>query len=590
MGSKLVVGVGLGSLLAMMGADVGAQAMAWRVPRAGAVEYRRTERARASVVCRSRILAQRAPLDAPLPARYLPRTPPAPVLCEGELRSDRRGIEGAVCDLRDVLRAVAFDLSGRSAKASFARLLPYGDVRIRGSWSAPDGSGAQRLEARIDVRSCGKVRGEPRARHERLAALCVASGSGDLVVTRSVEPERGLVTGFHAECSLVVEEAARRWRRLQVVDEWRLVAVRSNQDFDFRKRAAAAIRGGATWIRATVAAERAFLADRRGERNYGSGRLALALLAMLHGHVPPQDEIVRGGFAELRRRRIDDAYSLATALMAVAAWGRRTELAAVDRKAAARWLKQLLTCTDPRAAGGDVLRFNYTRGPRYDTSLQQYGLLGLRAAQQLQLEIPAGALASAARHLLAVQAPSTGALRLELVDHAARQRAAGSEQGPEVERVRAQVRGFAYREPGDPTYGAMTSAGVSGLLLARAGLVAEGVRDRGLLRRIDAGIDDGFAWIAHNFSVRANPGDAERADNHRAYWLYCLERCCELRGVALLQGRDWYYEGGMQLLLAQRGDGSFRSGHASTLTIDSTCFAVLFLSKASAQGPITGGQ
>lgn len=124
----------------------------------------------------------------------------------------------------------------------------------------------------------------------------------------------------------------------------------------------------------------------------------------------------------------------------------------------------------------------------------------------------------------------------------------------------------------------------------RQGGCTEGVRDRGLLRRIDAGIDDGFAWIARNFSVRANPGDAERADNHRAYWLYCLERCCELRGVALLQGRDWYYEGGMQLLLAQRGDGSFRSGHASTLTIDSTCFAVLFLSKASAQGPITGGQ
>jgi len=135
----------------------------------------------------------------------------------------------------------------------------------------------------------------------------------------------------------------------------------------------------------------------------------------------------------------------------------------------------------------------------------------------------------------------------------------------------------------------MTSAGVSGLLLARAGLQAQRSRDRALQTALDAGIRDGFAWIAKHFSVRVNPGDAERADNHRAYWLYCLERCCELSGVARLQGRDWYYEGGMQLLLAQKPDGSFRSGHASTLTLDSTCFAVLFLAKASGQGPITGG-
>ena len=50
-----------------------------------------------------------------------------------------------------------------------------------------------------------------------------------------------------------------------------------------------------------------------------------------------------------------------------------------------------------------------------------------------------------------------------------------------------------------------------------------------------------------------------------------------------------YYEGGMQLLLAQRPDGSFQSGHPSTLALDSTCFALLFLSKASKQGPVTGG-
>jgi hypothetical protein len=561
---------------------VPAQAAAWTVPEHGAVEYRRTARAAASVACRSKALADKAPLDAKLPARYLPRMPPAPVLCAGELRDDRRGVAGQVCDLRDVLRAVAFELGPRSARMTVPMLLPYGEVRVTGSWSSPDEGGVQHLRARIRLK--------PPSRRDRLAALCVGGGAGEVTITRSVDAARGLVAGYHAECLLVVDEGERRWRRLQIVDEWRLVAVRANQDFDFRKRVAAAIRDGATWVRSAVAADRGFLEDRRGERNYGSGRLALALLAMLHGHVPPQDEVVQKGFSTLRRRRIDDAYSLATALMAMAALGRRTELSAADRRAAAGWLVRLLKCTDPRVGSDELLRFNYTRGPRYDTSLQQYGLLGLRAAQQLDLDVPASAFAAAARHLLAVQAGQQGSLHLELVDHGALLRAAGGDEPAVAQRARAKVRGFAYREPDEPTYGAMTSAGVSGLLLARAGLTAQGVRDRGLERRIDDGVRDGFAWIARHFSVRSNPGDPERADNHRAYWLYCLERCCELAGVARLQGRDWYYEGGMQLLLAQRPDGSFRSGHASTLTLDSTCFAVLFLSKASAQGPITGGQ
>jgi len=565
-----------------------AQAVAWRVPEGGAVEYRRSWRARASAACRSRALAQRAALEAELPAKFLPRRPPAPVLCAGELQADRRALLAPVGDLRDVLRAGAFDLSGRSAQAAYPRLLPFGDLRVAGSWSKREPGGAQQLEAKLRGRAPSRRRDGPRGRHARLQARCVAAVEGDLVVTRSVDVDRGLVIGFHAACEVVVKEAPKRWRRLELVDEWRLVAVRANQDFDFRRRVAAAIEAGAGWIRDAVAADRAFLTDRRGERNYGSGRLALALLAMLHGGVPAGDVVVQRGFGALRRRRLDDAYSLATALCATAALARRGRPTAGDRRAAARWLQRLLRCTDPRVPTDELLRFNYTRGPRYDTSLQQYGLLGLRAAQELGLAVPERAFAAAARQLLAVQAEKGSALRLELVRQEALHKV-GPGEAPARERVRAQARGFAYRDPEEPRYGAMTAAGVSGLLLARDGLAAQGSKDRTLLRAIDGGVRDGFAWLAHNFSVRINPGDAERADNHRGYWLYCLERCCELARVAHLQGRDWYYEGGMQLLLAQQPSGAFASGHASTLTLDSTCFAVLFLSKASRKGPVTGG-
>ena len=186
---------------------------------------------------------------------------------------------------------------------------------------------------------------------------------------------------------------------------------------------------------------------------------------------------------------------------------------------------------------------------------------------------------------------SGGSFPLQLTNSDQLRAVLGTDDLPKSDRHRVKVRGFAYQDPGDPAFGSMTSAGVSGLLLARDGLLDSrrvSGADRVLIRRVERAVLDGFGWLAKHFSVRVNPGFAERADNHWAYWLYCLERCCELQGVARLHGRDWYYEGGLQLLAAQKGSGSFRSGHASTLQLDSTCFAILFLAKASTPAPLTG--
>ncbi|MFT4514191.1 MAG: hypothetical protein ACI91B_002899 [Planctomycetota bacterium] len=580
----LLVAVGIGSLVR----PVCSQQSTWQVPPAGAVEYQRSGRGKASAICTSKSLAKVAALASALPARYLRQLPPAPFLCEGELRRDRRALAVAVADLRDVLRAMAFDLSSKSGAHRFRRLLPFGDVAVRGSWSTPGDAGEQLWTGQLQARSPRSLPRESRDLAKRLAGFCMFATSGTVKLSRTVDRQRGLVTSFRGELDLVVAEDKRCFRRLHIVEQWQFVAVRDNQDFDFRKRVAAAIRAGTDWVRAAIESDKSYLTDRRGERNYGSGRLALALLALLHGHVPADDEIVQKGFAALRRRRIDDAYSLATSLMAMAAWHRHGSLADRDRKVAKKWLAKMLTCIDTRSDPKELLRFNYTRGARYDTSLQQYGLLGLRAAQQVGLAVPPHAFAAAVKHLLAVQAPSAGAHALETVDHLQLRMSLGTDKPPKSTRHKAQVRGFAYQERDAPAFGSMTSAGVSGLLLAREGLKQQGGRYRALLKRIDAAVLDGFAWLAKNFSVRLNPGFAERADNHWSYWLYCLERCCELEGIALLQGRDWYYEGGLQLIAAQSANGSFQAGHSSTLRLDSTCFAILFLAKASAPAPITG--
>jgi hypothetical protein len=582
-----------------------AQDPVWRIPPLGAVEYRRDWQASVSDVVRTAGAARTAPCTERPPDRYLNRLPPAPWVCQGELRADQKGLQGQVADLRDVLRALACELGRGSARARFPRLLPFGDVDVTGSWSAAAADGTQTLRATLNGRSPASRSGEPRDTVDRLRVFCLADVDGTIAIERRIDGERGVVNWFRASADLVVVEGPKACRHFVLTDEWQLVAVRENQDFDFRKRVAAAIEAGVGFVRDAIDGKKSFLQDSGGdERNFGSGRLALGLLTMVHGGVATDDAVLQKGFDELRRRRIEDTYSLAAALMALAARCapsgeaeriRNGDLAAVpvrqlderDRKAAQRWLDRLLGNVDPRVDRDELLRFNYTAGPRYDTSLQQYGLLGIWSARTCGLEVAPVAFAAAARQLLAVQHPAGERLRLRLATHAQLREVAGTDAPPRVPERAAQARGFAYQEAEEPPFGSMTSAGISGLLLARAGMAAAGKVDRTLERDIDDAVQDAFAWLAGGFSVRCNPGFAERADHHVYYWLYGLERSCELAGVAWLQDRDWYYEGALQLLSQQQANGSFRAEQASSLLLDTTCFAVLFLAKATPPAAIT---
>lgn len=569
----------------LLAATLPAQAVTWRIPERGAVEYRRTWQGAASGEAKTPTAAKALAVDGKLPDKYLHRLAPAPWVCDGELDAARRALATPVRDLRDALRALACDLSGTAGTLHCPRLVPFGDVTIRGSWSRPGADGGQTLRATLSARPPAALAGEPRGAAERLRVFCVADADGTVELERHVDAATGLVTAWRGRADLVVVEAPKVCRRLVVADDWQFVAVRDNRDADFRKRVAAAIAGGVGWVREALGEARSFLGERNGDdRNYGSGRLALGLLTLVHGHTAADDPVLTRGFAELRRRKPDDSYSLATALMAFAARGGRDE---ADRKAAAKVLAELLQNVDPRVDRRDLLRFNYTAGPRYDTSLQQYGLLGLHAARQLGLDVPEGAFAAAGRHLLAVQGEGAGGLGLRLASPGDLHAIEGTDDPLRVAVRRARPRGFAYQERDEPPFGSMTCAGISGLVLARLGMAAQGKVDRALDAQMDDAVHDAFAWLASEFTLRANPGFAERADRHWYYWLYGLERSCALGGVALLQGRDWYYEGALQLLAQQQANGSFRPEASGSLVLDATCFAVLFLSQATAQAAVT---
>ena len=56
-----------------------------------------------------------------------------------------------------------------------------------------------------------------------------------------------------------------------------------------------------------------------------------------------------------------------------------------------------------------------------------------------------------------------------------------------------------------------------------------------------------------------------------------------LSGIALIQDRDWYFEGACQLLARQGKKGQWHGQGKGSVT--DTCFALLFLKRATA--PLT---
>ena len=581
-----------------------AQQPQWQVPERGAVEYQRTWRAVSGVAGSAASLRRLEPGDA-VPQRFLPRRVPAPVLCQGELDVGQRFIESPARDLRDVIRAVALDLAIRTRYSRrFPRVRPYGDLLVSGRVGRLDEEGWQEMVLTVARRPVAPLPGDTRnLRKQHVGPLCNCKLSGDLKLRRHVDRAAGLVREFAAELDLMLDEGAgmpERYRRIYIEDQWQLVAVHHNQDAQFRARVAGATQKAEGWLRQTLdGMSKSFLQDgrKKDRRSYGSGRIALATWTLLHTGVAADDPLVRDAFAELARRDLIDTYSLSMALVAMAqryAPPRESErirmgqlaarsgrqLPPRDQDLVTQWSERLLANLDPRVDPVEVARFTYAGGTWFDNSLMQYGLLGLDAAELCGFEVPPGIWRAAGSHLLAMQGVATRkGFGLRLTTHQELAEASGQPFTPGT--IRTKTRGFAYQRPDEPAYGGMTAAGLAGLLLARAGCQRSGPAQGSGLRDLDQGIHAAFGWLASELTFRSNPGFVGKANHHWYYWLHAFERACELAGVAHLQGRDWYYEGAMQLLTQQRPDGSFRADREGTLLLDATCFAVLFLQKAT---------
>ncbi len=351
----------------------------------------------------------------------------------------------------------------------------------------------------------------------------------------------------------------------------------------FIKRVNDAIDRGMLWV---VAQQREDGTWPGYEGEYPLGMTALGLLTILKCDYPRKSDAVKKALAYLKDRykREEDrrrVYEIAVLMMALeeahapreeerrrepdryggARYERRVALPDADfawMADMARWMVDVQTDTVWRYPGGGI-----------DHSNTQYALLGLVAARRCGVTVPREPFLKAANHLLDAQ----------------------EKEGPEVRRiihmdagegyaqryatnVYDRARGWGYM-PGDEATGSMTTAGVSSLAICRSELMEWAGYKGPFGDRMERGIRDGLAWIAHHFAVDGNPNGR----GWHFYYLFGLERAGALCDVRFFGDHEWYLEGAKYLLSDQRDDGAWHFFGGANL-LDS-CFALLFLRRAT---------
>jgi hypothetical protein len=127
-----------------------------------------------------------------------------------------------------------------------------------------------------------------------------------------------------------------------------------------------------------------------------------------------------------------------------------------------------------------------------------------------------------------------------------------------------RVRGWSYlraNEPGN-AYGSMTAGGVAAKIILEYIL--------GLDFKKDESVRAGVNWLGKHYVIVED-----------YYYLYALERAGMLYDTPTFGDHPWYAEGARLLVDAQKPDGSWGKRPIAEQNTWDTCFAILFLKKAT---------
>ena len=524
------------------------------------------------------------------PTGFHGQQPASPLLFGGELDPTRSFPELPVLDLREVGMRVAFDL--RFAKVGKATLPIEASSRFNATnldlvCGPIDKTGTQEITGSFAVDS--------KRKDPRFAGGYPADIVGKLVLKRTLDTEGRRVSAFTSDLDVVLVQSKPLQpnvmgflaAHVSVADSWTWTRDLTPEEAEFRTRVIEAIRKGLANLLAILPGQTN--TPEANINDYANGQLALVLLALLKGGESPFQPEIAAGLTELARRDITDTYSLSVAIMAIEAIYAPSDeremlrkgvlKAPVPRKPSAEhkallaeWTKRLLLNIDSTVDPAYTRRWHYHPSKSFDNSNTQYAMLGLYAAQLCGIEVSPQIWFASANHWLAMaqrQKGETFNLQTETALEAGKTQRTISKQ-PNI-----QVVGWGYSRGSTPT-GSMTCAGVTGLTLCIAGLRLQKKGDQKLVDEAEAALLGGYAWLAKHLTVRGNPPDPASWSSWHFYYLYGLERSCELRQIARLQDRDWYFEGALELMARQQVNGAFGPGGLAD-----TCFAILFLKRVA---------
>ena len=202
-------------------------------------------------------------------------------------------------------------------------------------------------------------------------------------------------------------------------------------------------------------------------------------------------------------------------------------------------------------------------GPaRGDNSNSQYAALGLRACHDAGILLPKDVVQRARAWWEESRHPAADGKAV----------ASG---------IRGEIRGWCYDRSDvcaktHRPYASMTAGGVGAVIIYDHILGIEWKRD--------PVVRSGMNWLAANWSVTENKGPVEFLSDpktERYYYLYAVERLGMLYGTDGIGSHDWYAEGANAILDAQRENGSWSSGVSRCKPTWDTCFAILFLKRAT---------
>jgi hypothetical protein len=277
---------------------------------------------------------------------------------------------------------------------------------------------------------------------------------------------------------------------------------------------------------------------------YRNGGTALVIYTLLSSGVDPRHPAIQRGLAYLEGAPSSMTYSAGCELMA---------LAALDDPA---YLPRIEECAD------DLISWQMNNGGwaypegHWDMSTTQFAALGLRAAAEAGAEIPDKVWTAMIDLCLDMQAR------------------------PDRKRLPMRA-GFAYYPGYAAPTGSMTSAGVTVLAIAREQLGERLKRTEA--PRVEQALQLSIQFLKEDFTTAVNP---HYALNWRYYWLFGVERVAAFLGNDVLGARDWYREGSSFLVADQKADGGWSTPWGRPEA--TTCFALLFLKKATKQAVVTG--